>query len=373
MGIRQINTTSPNDIKKWVEFPFILYAGNSYWVPQLISEARAQLNNNKHPFYEHSEAAFFIYENREDVWGRIAIIKNNNYNKHNKSKTAFFYLFDCVDDVDIANALFDAALSWAKERGLTDVIGPKGFIQGDGYGVLVEGFNQFPPMGIAYNHPYYDRLIRNAGFKKLADYFSGNIDTSYEIPPKVYEVAEKVKKRRGFYVKQFISKRELLAWAPKIREVYNVAFDRSLGFCPITESEINYIAQRILSISLPDLIKLVFKNETVVGFLFAYPNINKGLQKSKGKLFPFGWYHIKRAIKETNCIDFNGIGILPQHQGVGATSILYTELEKSVRSRNYTIANIVQVREDNIKSLGEMKALGITWNKTHRIYSREIA
>ena len=372
MRIKLIDTNNHKEVKSFIEFPFSLYANVPYWVPPLIVDMKTIMNRKKYPFYKHSDADFFIAIQDGKVVGRIAAIENRRYNQFNNEKSAFFYFYEVIKDKQVSTALFDKVYEWASQRGLNNVFGPKGLLQMDGYGVLVEGFELPPPMNIAYNPPYYDDFILSAGFEKVADYYSGNLTREYHLPKRIFELADKVKERRGFRVKNFKSKDEIKKWIPKLRIVYNQAFAGSTGFTPISEAEMTIIANRILAVAIPNLIKLIFKGNEIVGFIIAYPNINKGLRKAGGKLFPFGLFHIRKALKTTNIVDFNGIGLLPDHQGVGATAVLYTELAKTIRKYRFNTANLVQVREDNIKSMADMKALGIVWNKRHRIYRKEL-
>lgn len=368
MEVRLVSPHHTSDQKKFIQFPFDLYKSNPYWVPQMRSDTKYVMDRSAYPFYEHSEADFFIAIDNGKVFGRIAAISNSRSNQANDLNTAFFYFFECVDDVGISNALFQRVFQWALDRGHDQVYGPKGLLQGDGIGLLVKGFDLVPAMGIAYNFPYYDDLVKKAGFKKKFDYFSGFIDTTQDLPEKIIRVSEKVKKRSGFWVKEFTSKEELMKIAPELRQVYNAAFSGSEGFSPITEDEITTIAKRILSIADPRLIKLLYKEDKIIGFLFSYPNIGRGLQKTNGRLYPFGWFHLMREFKNTQYMDMNGIGILPEYQGLGPTAVIYTELEKTFRNYNYKYVETVQTREDNIESLGESSLVPMDWTKTHRVY-----
>jgi hypothetical protein len=372
MEIRLVSPQNKSDQRKFIQFPFDLYKNNSYWVPQMRSDTKYVMDRSVYPFYQHSEADFFIALEKEKVLGRIAAISNKRSNHSNNLNTAFFYFFECVDDTDISNALFQKVFEWAAERGHDQVYGPKGPLQGDGIGLLVKGFDLVPAMGIAYNFPYYDELVKKAGFRKKFDYFSGYIDTEVGLSEKVIRVAEKVKKRSGFWVKEFESKEELLKIAPELRQVYNAAFSGSEGFSPITEDEIMTIANRMLAIADPRLIKLVYKENKIIGFLFSYPNIGRGLKKTNGRLFPFGWFHIMREFKSTQYMDTNGIGILPEYQGLGPTAVIYTELEKTFRDFDFKYVETVQTREDNIESLGESSHFVMDWTKTHRVYEIDL-
>jgi len=335
-------------------------------------EMKAALNPEVHPFYKHSQAAFFIAESGVETLGRVAILDNKRYRQApKKSSTGLFYYFEVVEDIKVAQALFEAGFEWAEQQGINTLTGPKGLAQGDSIGMLAEGFDFMPAMGIAYNMEYYPAFMDELGFEKESDLLSGYLlAEEYQLPDRVHQLAEKIKKRRGFHVKQFSTKDELRKWIPDVRQVYNQTFSAVPEFVPITEDEVWLIADKILSIADPRLLKLVFKDDDLVGFLFAYPNITKGLQKAKGRIWPFGWIHLMREFKRTKSLDINGIGLLPEHQGLGATAILYSELEKTVRDYDFEYADLVQINETNMKSFGEASNLGANWHKRHRIYRK---
>jgi len=370
--VSKIDTTDQKQISDFVQFPFQLYTENDYWVPPLRKDFREVMDKSQHPYYEHSQADFFVARSQKEVLGRIAAVYNQKFNEFNDSRTASFYYFDCINDPEVSRVLFDKVFEWAREKGAKQVIGPKGLLQGDGIGLLIDGFDIPPAMGIPYNSPYYKNLIENVGFSKKSDYFSGYLETSTQLPQQVFRVAKKVKERKGYFVKSFKSKSALLQEAPRIREVYNEAFAGGEGFRPITVEEMEVIANQMLAIADPRLIKLVYQDDSVIGFLFAYPNIWKGLQKSKGKLWPLGWFHLWRDMRSTKWVDVNGIGILPKHQGWGASAVLYVELEKTIREFGFKHAETVQIREDNTESMGEHRLLNVEWYKTHRVYQIDL-
>lgn len=372
MKIHKINTDNKKDVKKFIQFPFDLYKSNPFWVPQLRSDTAEVLDKNKHPFYQHSDADFFLAEDKNRILGRIAAIANSRSNTANNLDTVFFYYYESIDDSEVSGALFNEVINWSKAKGHTQVYGPKGFLQGDGIGTLVNGFEYIPAVGIPYNFDYYDRLVKEAGFYKKFDYFSAHVDTKAGLSDKVRRVAEKVKRRSGFWVRKFETKEEIMGITSELRTVYNSAFEGSEGFSPITEEEIVVIAERMLSIADPRLIKLVYKDDKIIGFLFSYPNICRGLQKTNGRLFPFGWFHILREFKTTKYMDTNGIGILPEYQGLGPTAVIYAELEKTFREFDFEFVETVQTREDNIASLGESSHFVMDWVKTHRVYQMDL-
>jgi hypothetical protein len=173
-------------------------------------------------------------------------------------------------------------------------------------------------------------------------------------------------------VKSFATKRELRRWVPEIQRINNEAFTDVWGYYPIDEAEANAIADRFLAAADPRLIKVVLKGEEVVGFIIGYPDISAGIQRAKGRLWPLGWIHLLPEFRRTKWANFNGAGLLPEHQGVGANAVLYTELAKSVRDFDFEHADLVQVAETNTKSLGEVNTAGAEWYKRHRVYRREL-
>lgn len=372
MIVRKLDLNSRKDVNRFIQLPFDLYRENCCWVPPMRADMRALMNKATHPFYLHSQADFFLAEQDGKAVGRIAAIGNSRFNRAMGQNTAFFYFFESIQDPSVSQALFNQVFEWASARKFDQVYGPKGLLQGDGIGLLVEGFDHIPAVGIPYNFPYYDELVKGSGFKKKFDYFSGYVDIEAGLSEKVRRVAEKVKQRSGFWVREFKSKKEILSVAPELREVYNAAFGGSEGFSPITEQEILVIARRMLSIADPRLIKLVYQGDRIIGFLFSYPNICRGLQKTNGRMWPLGWLYILREFKNTKYMDTNGIGILPEYQGLGSTAVIYTEMERTFREFNFEHVETVQTREDNLASLGESSHFVMDWVKTHRVYERDL-
>ena len=372
MRIRKLDTSRARDVRQFIRLPFDLHQDSNLWVPPLVSDMRLALNRDRYPFYRHSDADFFIAEDGERTLGRIAVIENRPYNEYHEGHTAFFYYFEAVQDRAVAHALFDAASEWSRGRGLRLLVGPRGLLRGDGHGLLVDGFEHRPAMGIAYNPPYYADFLESFGFEKEIDFLSAHLGGDFDLPERFYAIADKVKQRRGYWVRSFATKRELRRWVPMVQRVNNEAFTDIWGYYPIDEAEANAVADRFLAAADPRLIKLVMKESEVVGFVIGYPDISAGIQRANGRLWPLGWTHLLLEMRRTNWINFNGAGILPKHQGVGASAVLYTELAKTVFDFGFTDADLVQVAENNIESRGEVDAVGGEWYKRHRIYRRAL-
>lgn len=373
MHIRRVDPASRRDVSRFVGFPFRLYRDHPLWVPPFVDEARTELDPRRHPFYQHSEAAFFLALSEGSVLGRLAVLDNRRYNERHGARTAWFYHFDAIDDRDVSRALFNAGFDWARGRGLDRIWGPKGLAHTDGQGVLIEGFEHRPAIGVPYNYPYYATLIEDAGLEKTLDFLSWYMDRQVGLPERFLEVAEKVKQRRGYRSLIHESKDELRAFIPQVMSVYNDAFKEVQGFVPVSEAEAWAIGERILSIADPELFSLLFRGEELVGFVLAYPDISAALQRCRGRLWPTGWFHLLREFRRTRWININGMGILERHRGLGGNALLYAELYRILIDHpQYEFADLVQIQETNVRIFQEMEALGVRPWKKHRVYERSL-
>lgn len=377
MHIYEVDTNKRRDVNRFVMLPFKLYKDSEQWVPPFLSDARMQLNRQKNPYFKRNDATFFIAEQDGEDVGRICAMHPRFYNEFKGLNNAFFYLFDSVNDQAVANALFDAAAKWASKRGMDVFRGPLGFMAFDGFGILAKGFEYRPAMGIPYNYDYYPKLAENWGFELEERVLSGYIDVvrlRAEFPKRILDIAEKVKKRYGFEIKTFGSKRELRQWvAPRLADLYNRTLTHIAGDPPLSQEEVDLVAQTILPISDPELLKFIMKGEEIVGFALGFPNLAVGMQRARGRLFPFGIIHILREFGRTQWVDFNGMGILPQYQGFGGTAIMYAELYHSIdKFPNFQHGEVIQISELNFQSLNEMKSFGVDFYKVHHIYQKKL-
>ncbi|MEA3408617.1 MAG: hypothetical protein U9R48_11180 [Chloroflexota bacterium] len=368
----QIDTGNRQYVKAFLRFPFVLYEDVPQWVPPFARQARLVLDREHHPFYEHSEAAFFLAREQEETIGRLAVLENRRYNLANDDAAAFFALFECRDTVDASRALFEAGFDWARRRGLRRIKGPRGFSHLDGIGLLISGFAHRPAMGIPYALPYYQDLVEDVGFRKVDDILSGHMTRDGRVPEKIHSISEQAQKRRGLQVVSFRSRRDLLALAPRFRTLFNNSLGANEDNIPLTEKEVGMLARRLLAFADPRLIKVVAKGEELVGFLLAYPDVSAALQRCKGRLLSLSWWHLWREKRRTKWININGMGIVEKYRGGGGTAILFSELAKSVADGGFEHAELVQIRGDNAKMQRELQKLGVDFYKVHRLYEREL-
>ncbi|MBE0683975.1 MAG: hypothetical protein IH589_18905 [Anaerolineales bacterium] len=373
MNISQLDLKDKRQVDDFIRLPFVIYRNIPQWVPPLQMDERLKLNRKKFPYYKHSQADFFLAYAGTRPIGRLAVLDNRHYNEFNHETTAFFYLFECENNLEAATGLFTAAIDWASARGLNKVIGPKGFTPLDGFGLLVKGFEHRPAFGLPYNPAYYVDLIEAQGFTKAGESVSGYIGTDIQFPERIHELAERIAQRRGLRIARYKTRADLRSLVPQLKELYNDSLQGTSGNTPLTDEEVDSLANQLLWFADPKLIKIVMKNDEPIGFLFAYPDISAALQKTKGKLFPFGWLTLLRELKRTDWLNINGAGLLPEYRGSGGTAILYSEIFKSVKeSGQFKHAEVVQIGVENEAMQREMENFGIDFYKIHRTYLRDL-
>lgn len=360
-------------INEFVDLPFRLYKNVPQWVPPFRSEKRKILRK-QHPFFEHSEAAFLLARREAKPVGRITVFDNRRFNSYRNRKEARFYHFECAEDEEAAAALFAAASAWARKRGLEELVGPHGFSGMDGSGLLIDGFEHRATMTMMQYHlPYYRRLLEKNNFEKVRDYYTAVIDRSaFQLPDKIRRVAEIHYKRGHFRVPVFRKQRELLRIARQIGEVYNRAFIVHDDFCPLKEEEIDRLAKDLMLVSKPSLIKVLYYDDQVAGFLFAFPDLSGALQRAKGRLNPISLIDLLTEAGRTDTLIVNGAGILPEYQKLGGNGLLYYELIRTIEDAGFRKAEMVQVADTTSLMLADMQTLGGRVYKTHRIYRRKL-
>jgi hypothetical protein len=306
--------------------------------------------------------------------GRLAVLVNHRFNEYHGTRAAQFYFFECEDDLETARALFERAFEWAHERGLDKMIGPKGLGPLDGYGMLVDGFEHRQMMTMMnYNQPYLPSLMEALGFEKEVDFVSCYLSAEvFHLPERVHSIAERVQQRGTLRVLRFQNKRELVAWAPRIGQAYNKAFVNNWEYYPLTEREIDFVVDNIMTIANPKLIKVIAAGDEAVGFLFGFPDVSAAIQRSGGKLLPFGLIDMLLEMRRTKWVALNGAGILPEYQGRGGNALLYSEMEKTIQEFKFKHADLTQVAETAVEMRNDLENVGGKAYKNHRVFRRQV-
>ena len=372
--IEKVNTHDKAQVRRFVALPYRLYHQHPQWVPPPQQDIALMLNREKHPFYEHSAADFFVALRDGQVVGRVAAVENRPYNACHGVKQAQFYLFDCEDDLEIAMALFEHAFIWAKARGLDTVVGPKGFGPLDGYGLLVEGYEHRQMMTMMnYNYAYYSRLIEALGFEKEVDFVSCYLNArTFQLPERVHRIVERVKERSSLTVMPFRNKAHLRQWIIPLGRAYNQAFVNNWEYYPLTDNELTFVVNNIIMVADARLIKVIMHKDQIVGFLFGFPDVSAALQRAQGRLTPWAIADLLLEMRRTSWIALNGAGILPEFHGVGGNALLYAEMEDTLRAYRFAHADLTQVAESAVQMRHDLENVGGKMYKSHRVYRRNI-
>jgi hypothetical protein len=383
LTIEQVDVKAKGQVDQFIRLPFRLFDKHPQWVPQIIGDIQVMLNPEKHPYYEHSTADFFVAKRDGKVVGRIGALENRPFNKYHGSKDAEFYLFETEDDQEVASALFNRVFEWSHQRGLNHVVGPKGFSPFDGYGLQIEGYDHRCMMTMMnYNYPYYIKLVEAVGFTKAVDFVSCYIKRDdFIIPEKVRKAADIVKKRGTFEVLKFKDKNDLKGWAKAVGEAYNRTFVNNWEYYPLTEKEVKFALDNIMTIADPKLMKAILHKGEIVGFLFAFPDISAALQRAHGHIYdpnnslavnPIAIADIMIELKRTKWVSFNGVGVLPEYQGLGGNALLYDEMQKTIVNSSFEHAELTQMAETATQIRKDIITLGSRPYKNHRVFQIQI-
>ena len=369
--IREVSSRS--ELKRFVLFPFRLYSDDKRWIPPLIKGEMDTLNRLKNPAFEHCDTRFLMALKEGSVVGRIAGIINHRYNEQWNKQVARFSWFDLVDDPEVSAALFGEIESWAREKGMNQVVGPMGFTTFDHEGLLIEGFEEIPTFAGGYNYPYYRTHLEGLGYGKEIEYVEYELTVPEKVPEKVVNISRIVAERYGLRILESRSKRDLLPHASQIFQVINAAYRPLFGFTELTEKQIGYFVKKYFSVVRPEYTTLVVdKNDEVIGFQVSMPSLSKAFQKARGRMLPFGWIHLYRAIRNPVRIDMLLTGILPEYQSKGVNALLMVHLTQTAINHGIRKAESNNELEDNVKVQSLWKPYDRRQHRRSRIFSKNL-
>lgn len=364
---------SKKDMNTFVMLPYSLYKDDPLWIPQLIMHEKAHFNPDKNPAFSYCKAQFFLAWREGKAVGRIVAIVNRRYvEKHNRNCGRFGW-FECEDNRETANALLSEAEKWLLDQGMTEISGPLGFTDNDMLGFLVEGYVELPPIAGSYNPPWYNDFIESRGYIKEVDYVEYRITVPDAMPDKVKRIADLIKKRSKVRVFNEKSRKSLAKkWGHQLFDVLNEAFADLYGTTLLDEQEIQYYIKTYLGQVDPEFIKLAADGDRLVGFIIAMPNLSEAFQKAKGHLFPFGFIHILKAMKNSKVLDFYLAGVRPEFQGKGIDVLMSYEMGKSALARGIEYAESNHELEDNLKIQAMWKLYEKRHHRRARVYNLQL-
>jgi len=350
MELKIKEVTSKNELKEFIKFPDKLYSGSKYYIPPLHSAEINIFSKEKNSAFEFCNAKYWLVYRNGEVVGRVAGIINHKYNKKQNIKYARFGWLDFIEDKEVPELLLNRVEQWATECNMEYLHGPLGFTSFDASGVLVEGFDEMPTSFAHYNYSYYPGLIEKCGFKKDVDWIEYNIKVPEIVPEKVSKGAELIAKRYKLHTADGKNIKDILKYFNGLFELINVTYKDLYGFTEITPKQAVNLKKQFQSLLSPEYISFVLNEEDeLVAFGISMPSLSKALKKSNGKLFPFGYLRVMRALRNNDTIDLLLIAIKPEYQNKGLNAIIFKKIMQTVINNNFTNVETTRELEDNQK------------------------
>ena len=376
--IKRVETKK--DLKAFIECHYDLYEGNQYDAPNLYSDELNTLSKDKNAAFDFCEAEYFLALKEGKVVGRVAAIINNKANEKWDKKDVRFGWIDFIDDIEVSKALLKAVEDYGREKGMTSVVGPLGFTDMDPEGMLIWGFDQLGTMATIYNYDYYPKHMEKlGGWEKDNDYVEYRLDVPETAPEKYTKIAEMVEKRYNLHARK-LTKKEIFegGYGKKLFDLINVTYSHLYGFSELSERQIDQYVKMYFPLADLDLITVVEdgnKDNQLVGLAITIPSLTRALQKChRGRLFPFGWWHLLRAIKfhKTEVVDLLLIGVLPEYRSKGANSLVFADLIPRYVKYGFKWGETHVEMETNESVQSQWGPLDPTMHKKRRCYRKAI-
>ena len=368
------------ELKRFIRFNYRLYKGNPYSVPDLYDDMLNTFNKKKNAAFEFCEAEYFLAYQDNKIVGRVAAIINHKANKTWDKKNVRFGWIDFIDNPEVSDALIHTVEEWGKERGMTHIQGPLGFTDFDAEGMLIEGFDQLSTMATIYNYPYYpEHMEKLGGFVKDNDYVEYKMFVPEEVPEKYAKIAEMIKKRYNLHIKK-LTKKDVFegGYGKKIFEVINSTFQDLYGYSKLTDKQIDQYVKMYFPMADLNIITLVEDwnaDKKLVGVGITIPSLSKALQKCrKGRLTPFGWWHILKALKfhKTEGADLLLMGILPEYRVKGANALMFSDLIPKYQAYGWKWGESQVEMESNENVQSQWQYLETVNHKRRRCYKKSL-
>ena len=367
----------PRDLSRFIDFPYRLHARDPHWVPPLRRDVATLLSRDKNPFFEHAEAEYFLAEREGAVVGRIAGVSNRLHNETHNDRVGFFGFFECEQDQAVADALFQAAAEWLKTRGHDVMRGPASFSTNDECGLLVDGFDTPPTLMMPHNPPYYLRLLDGAGFRRAKDLlvYRGGYESIYiPVPERLARGTELIRKRQGITLRPF----NMAAFerdVERIKQIYNKAWERNWGFIPMTDRELDHLAEQFKPVVVPELVPFAEKDGEPIGFGLCLPDLNAVFRRHRsGRLTPalVADLLLSLKLKRVRRLRILLLGIVPEWRGKGVDAMLYHWIWTTAPKHGFLWGEAGWILEDNPAMNAGLEKMEFSVYKTYRLYDRAL-
>ena len=376
MSVTIKKVSSAAELKKFIRFNYELYKENPFSVPDLYDDMLNTFSRDKNAAFEFCEADYFLAYKDGKLVGRVAAILNKRANETWNKKEVRFGWVDFVNDMEVSDALFKAVEAWGKERGMTDMVGPLGFTDFDAEGMLVEGFEQLGTMATIYNFPYYPQHMEKLGFEKEADWVEFKIYIPDAIPDKHKRISEIIMRKYGLKIVKCQSTKDINKYGQAIFDLMNEAYSPLYGYSALSPKQIQQYIKMFLPILDLRMVTLVTDAEdNVVAVGISMPSLSEALQKGKGRLLPFGWYHLMKLIfmkKYPKVLDLLLVAVKPEYQNKGVNALLFYDLIPIYQQLGFEYAESNPELELNDKVQAQWEYFKTEQHKRRRAYKKSL-
>jgi GNAT superfamily N-acetyltransferase len=366
--------TNATERKAFVKFPFSLYKGNAYWVPPMINDEIKTLDPATNPALDYCDQEFWLAYRNDQVVGRIGAIVHHAYNEKVGEKLGRINRLEFIEDEAVLQSLLATAEDWLRERGMERVHGPLGLSNLDTQGMLVEGFDHLASIASVYHLPYYGPMMEARGYTKERDWVEFRLTLGETALKKAQRGAEIVKRRYGMEVLTFRNRSELEPYIGRVFEILNAAFAELPYTSPLPQELIDFYAGKYLGLLNPEFVKMIRHENRIIGFQIGMPSLSKAMQKAGGKLFPFGFYHLRRAQlgKGVDTMDIFLTGVLPELQSTGAAAALMASLQESMSEKGMQYIETTGIFETNANAISNWKNYDHIQHKRRRVFTKDL-
>lgn len=371
ISVSEVKTA--NELKKFINFPMELYKNNKNYVPPLINDEKNLWDLKQNPALSNSDTKQFLAYQEGKVVGRIAIILNHNEAKDLENNKVRFGWLDFIDDFEVSKTLINLAINFAKEKNVKKIEGPMGFTNLDKAGMLVMGFDKLATMIGLYNFPYYPKHLEKLGLVKEKEWVEYEMDFPTVLSEKVRKFSALISEKYKLNVIEFKNKKEILPLVEPMFKLLDQTYNTLSTYTPITDEQVKTYKEKYFPfIDKNYIICVEDENNQLVAFAITMPSYSKALQKSKGKLFPFGWWHFLQAGKKNDRANFYLIGIHPEYQRRGVTAIIFKEIFVRFNRMGIKFAETNPELEENKSVQALWQDYNPTNHKRRRTYSLEV-
>ena len=329
MDVQVKEVIEPKELKAFIRFPASLYRDNPYYVPPLYFDESNTLRRDRNPAFEHCDVKYWLALRRGRIVGRVAGIINRLHLEKWNQRYARFGWIDFIDDPEVSGALLNAVESWAKENGMTAVHGPLGFTDLDREGMLIEGFDELGTLATIYNHPYYPVHLEKLGYRKDTDWVEYEMAVPSEPDEKIARIADIALRRNKLRLLDVRRKKQLLAYAEELFHLLDDEYSKLYGVVPLTQKQMDSYIKQYFGFIKPEFVPIVLDTDgRMIAFGITMPSLSRALQKAGGRLFPFGFIHLMKALRKNDRADLYLVAVKSEYQGKGVNAILIHEMNR---------------------------------------------